>query len=1004
MTAPSAARATIGAVPRWDERPLVGRAGELATLLAAVDRAAAGRGSAVLVAGDAGVGKSRLLDELAARAAGRGLRVLAGHCVDLGEVGLPYLPFVDLLRPVAAELGDGAAGLFAARSAAAREPDAADLGGPVRALRPPVDDGRLQLFEAVAAALAELAAAAPLLVVLEDLHWADRSSRDLLRYLLARLTDEPVAVVASYRSDDLHRRHPLRPLLAELVRLPGVERLDLGPLPDAQVEQLVRGLAAQVAGGAAAGVPDRTVDDVVARAEGNAFYAEELLAAGLAGETLPLGLTDVLLARVEQLTPSAQQVLRVAAVAGRRVRHELVAAVVRPPADGDLDTALAEAVHSHLLVVDPDGAYRFRHALVREAVLADLLPGERVRLHAALAAHLAAEPAAGTAAERAHHLRESHDLAGALAASLEAADAARQVGAPAEQLQHLETVLALWPAVPGAADVAGRGRAELLLEAAAAARSGGQLPRAVALLRAVQEVVGDDGDPVIRARAHYTLAQALARIEDQTSALRESTAAMALVPAQPPSPARTWAAATHARVCYDLDRRAEGDAAAEEALAAADALGLDSAWADVAVTLARSQEAGGGDPAETWARLEEALARARRSGDPDVEMRVLFNLATVSWEGGDPREALRWSDTGLGRAQALGVEWSFYAAELRHLGVVSRYVLGDWDGSLGLADRLARVPEMGAHVRAAGLLVLVGRGDPGTAERITWARGLVDRLDAHVLLLLATAGAEIDRASWAGDAGTAVDRARAASSTLARLWGANRLAVVRLAAMALSPVADAAATARLTGDVAGEAEWTAAGESMVTLGRDAVADHARVVGAHGAEAAAWVARLDAEAARLDGRADPALWTAAVDAFGYGHVYEQARSRWRLAEALVATGDRDAALEPLAAAAGTARELGAAPLLGVVAALARRARLELPGAGRVVETAAVFTPRETEVLALLARGRTNRQIGSELYISEKTASVHVSNILAKLGAGSRTEAVALAASRGLLPTA
>ncbi|MGX5654940.1 ATP-binding protein, partial [Geodermatophilus nigrescens] len=444
-------------MPRWEDRPLVGRAREIAALESAVDRAAAGRGSAVLVAGDAGVGKSRLLDELAARAAGRGLRVLTGHCVDLGEVGLPYLPFVDLLRPVAAELGEGAAGLFAAGAGAA-ESDGADLDAAVRALRPPVDDGRLQLFEAVAGALASLAAQTPVLVLLEDLHWADRSSRDLLRYLLARLADEPVAVVASYRSDDLHRRHPLRPLLAELVRLPGVERLDLGPLPDPAVEELVRGLAA--------GVDDRTVDDVVARAEGNAFYAEELLAAGLAGETLPWALTDVLLARVEQLSPAAQQVLRGVAVAGRRVRHELLSAV-GGPSDGDLERALAEAVHSHLLVVDPDGAYRFRHALLREAVLADLLPGERVRLHAAVAAHLAAVPGAGTAAERAHHLQESNDLPGALTASLEAADEAGRAGAPAERLQHLEAALALWPAVPDAAARAGRSQVELLKQTSA---------------------------------------------------------------------------------------------------------------------------------------------------------------------------------------------------------------------------------------------------------------------------------------------------------------------------------------------------------------------------------------------------------------------------------------------------------------------------------------------------------------------------------------------------------
>ena len=216
---------------RWDDGPLVGRAQELDQLLAHLDRAAGGRSSGVLLAGDAGVGKTRLLDELAVRAGRRGVRVLTGHCVDLGEVGLPYLPFVDLLRPVATdpELAPTAArnpvlaGMLAGRpgAVAPAPPVAADgeLGRPLpnRAAPQPVDDGRLQLFESVAGLLVELAAAGPLLVILEDVHWADRSSRDLLRYLLARLVDEPVTVVASYRSDDLHRRHPLRPLLAELV-------------------------------------------------------------------------------------------------------------------------------------------------------------------------------------------------------------------------------------------------------------------------------------------------------------------------------------------------------------------------------------------------------------------------------------------------------------------------------------------------------------------------------------------------------------------------------------------------------------------------------------------------------------------------------------------------------------------------------------------------------------------------------------------------------------------
>ena len=924
----SEARATIDAVPRWDDAPMVGRASELAHLLAHVDRAAGGRASTVLLAGDAGVGKTRLLDELTARAAERGVRVLTGHCVDLGDVGLPYLPFVDLLRPVATdpELAPNAAAnpvlaaLFAGRPVAFPPvqpvPEARDLSRPLphRAAPQPVEDGRLQLFESVAALICELASSGPLLILLEDVHWADRSSRDLLRYLLARLSDEPVAVVASYRADDLHRRHPLRPLLAELVRLPGVERLELSPLPDAEVGALVRRLAA-----AAGSLPESAVEDVVARAEGNAFYAEELLAAGLHGEALPMGLTDVLLARVEQRSPAAQQVLRVAAVAGRRVRHELVAAV-GGLGDGDLEAALAEVVHHHLLVVSDDGRYRFRHALLREAVLADLLPGERVRLHAAIAAYLAGAPGAANAAERAHHARESNDLPGAFSASLEAAAAASGVGAPAEQLQHLEAALALWSAVPDAAERAGRGQAALLLETAAAARTVGEPHRAVALLRSALEVLGPDADPEARARVHYTLAQAMVRVEDDAGAYRESSAAMALVPAEPPSKVRTWAAATHARMAYSFGRNEEADAAAEEALAAADALGFDGAWADIAVTQVRAHP--GADPAVVQTRLDEALAR---------------------------------------------------------------------------------VPEMSAHVRADGLLVLVGRGDLSAHERVDWARGLIPRLRAHILLDLVTAGSEIDLAAWEGEPQRAVDVALATYRRLRQEWDDDHLGVLRLAGTALAPVGDAAVAARRDGDAEATTRWVRAGEDLVEAVDSAVEIYRGTYGdTMGVEARAWIARVDAEAARVRGESTPALWQAAVEAFGFGHVYEEARSRWRLAEALLAAGDRAGAAEQAKAAHEVAVRLGAVPLKSAIEALARRGRLDVAGV-RTVDVSAVMTPREAEVLRLLAAGRTNRQIGAELYISEKTASVHVSNILGKLGANGRTEAVAIAAQRGLLPT-
>jgi DNA-binding CsgD family transcriptional regulator len=249
-----------------------------------------------------------------------------------------------------------------------------------------------------------------------------------------------------------------------------------------------------------------------------------------------------------------------------------------------------------------------------------------------------------------------------------------------------------------------------------------------------------------------------------------------------------------------------------------------------------------------------------------------------------------------------------------------------------------------------------------------------------------------------------VERARAAVQQVRAYWDHDRLAVVRLVATALAPVADAAAAARLTGDDAAVQRWVAAGEELVDQAGSAVEDHLRAIGGYGVEAAAWRARVEAEAARLSGRVAPELWRAAVDGFAYGHVFEQARSRFRLAEALLATDDREGAAAELRAAGEAAVRLGAAPLQAAVVALARRGRLplDLPGARRVVEGGAVFTPRETEVLRLLAQGRTNRQVGAELFISEKTASVHVSNILAKLGAGGRTEAVAIAAARGLLP--
>ena len=563
----SEARATIDDVPRWDDAPMVGRAAELARLLAHVDRAVGGPA----VRRAARRRRRRRQDPAARRARPRGPPSGASGCSPAtastsATSGCPTCPSSTCCArwpPIPSSRPDAAANPVARRRcspggrcrSAPVQPvaEGRDLSRPLphRAAPQPVDDGRLQLFESVAALHLRAGRRRPA---------ADRAGG---RALGRPVQPRPAALPAGPARPT--SRSPSSPPTAPTTctgatrcarcwpswcGCPAWSGSSSARCPTPRSARWSARLAA-----AAGSLPESTVDDVVARAEGNAFYAEELLAAGLHGEALPLGLTDVLLARVEQRSPAAQQVLRVAAVAGRRVRHELVAAV-GGLGDGDLEAALAEAVHHHLLVVSDDGRYRFRHALLREAVLADLLPGERVRLHAAdrrLPGRR--RPARRTRPSGRTTPARATTCPARFSASLEAAAAAGGVGAPAEQLQHLEAALALWSAVPDAAERAGRDQAALLLETAAAARTVGELHRAVALLRSALEVLGPDADPEVRARVHYTLAQAMVRVEDDAGRLpRERGGDGARARPQPPSKVRTWAAATHARMSYSFGR------------------------------------------------------------------------------------------------------------------------------------------------------------------------------------------------------------------------------------------------------------------------------------------------------------------------------------------------------------------------------------------------------------------------------------------------------------------
>ncbi|MEV8593665.1 AAA family ATPase [Streptomyces sp. NPDC052012] len=970
--------------------PLVGRDDELARLAGVLERARRGEARAVLVAGDAGVGKTRLLDEVAARAAAEGFTVLSGHCVDVGDVGLPYLPFTEVLGRLVAD--ERFAALVDDHPVVARL-----LGEGTDSVRDV--DARLRLFEGMAQLLADVAGIAPLLIVLEDLHWADQSSRDLLRFLLSRgILERPAggapahrpAVCVSYRADDLHRRHPLRPLLAELVRLPVVERLELRPLPDADVARLVRALEPRP-------LPDATVRRIVERAEGNAFYAEELLAATDApAGGVPSALADVLLIRVEQLSGTAQQVLRTAAVAGRRVEHELLREAVGIPEE-ELETALREAVGRQLLVAGDDDTYAFRHALTREAVHADLLPGERARLHGVFARLLTARGRrAETAAERAHHHRESHAPAEALLASLEAADHAQHLGAPAEELRHLEAALDLWPAVGPDALPAGAGvdPVALTLRASAAAAHAGELHRAVALTRSALADLGQDADLELAARVRYTLAGNLLRVDSLSAAFAHSSEALAMIPEEPVSPTWVWAAATHAVTARYVGEDEAALEVARRALAAAEQLKMPDAQADLLISMAGLDGHNRRTP-EGRERLTRARELARGAGNAPVELRALFNLAMGCYESGDLDTCLRWVTEGLDRARRAGLLASPYPLEMRHLRLSVLYVLGQWDECVRAAGADAEaLSSAGGYTMAPALYVALARGDFTAVER---ARSLLQgpfdwmaRLVAGIVLT--------EAAALRGEAEDAVRWMRSTVTDLTDESGARPDVTVRLAALALAAVADAAVRARGAGDEEKARRWADTATELVESARDSAA-HSQDGTPQGPEGQAWLARAEAEWLRAVSGPDVTAWARAVAGFAYGDAYERARCRLRHAEALLAAGLREEAAQEARAVRETADRLGATLLRERLDALVSRGRLaRTPDAA---DRPALLTAREQEVLRLLSQGRSNRQIGEELFISGKTASVHVSNILAKLSASSRTEAVAIAYREGLI---
>jgi len=999
---------------------LVGRSVELDRLLAALRRASGTassgdvgadglRSSAILLGGEAGVGKTRLVHELSQVATQDGATVLLGGCVVLGDGALPYAPIAEALRGLAratppAELdvllGTGRAEL--ARLVPDLAPPPADAV-PGQSL----DWAQARLFELFLGMLERLADRTPVVLIVEDLHWSDRSTRDLLGFLVRNLGDIPVVLVMSYRSDELHRRHPLRPFLAELGRSSRVERLELAPLDR-------RDAAAQLRAIAGRDLDPHLVESIHARSGGNPFFAEELLmAAGDDGRTeLPVTLRDALLARITDLAEPTQEVLRVASAAGQRLDPALVARAAAID-DDTLYEALREAVGRQVLVPDLGGVgierYAFRHALVQEAIYDDLLPGERTRLHSAFARTLEACCAdASHAAELAYHWHEANDLPSALGWSVAAGAAAEAAYAFAEAVTQYERAAGLWDQVADAEARAGRDQVDLLATLAGVARYP-EPSRAVAHIQAAIRLVDEVRDPVRCGLLHERLGRYAWSSGQGELANEGYRAAVRLIPAEPASGARARALAGLAQILALGARFAESLPVAEEALALARAVGARDIEGHALNTVAMDRGILG-DLENGFREIHQAIAIANEVGIIDDIGRGHANLTWLLDVAGRLEEAVVAAETGAEVAERLGLI-RFFGSHLLCGQADYLYRLGRWDESERAVHRAESAGSTGVNAileqELLGRLAL-GRGRFDEAEeRLRPLAPLAERA-ADVQFVGPVQASLASLALWRGTPEVALAGLLAA---IDRIAFTPEIRIGELFALGLRAAADAVelATARRAPNDQGRA--VEAGEALLAgiRRRHAEVLERRPVFTTASEA--WLRLCEAEATRLRRTPDPAAWERAAAAWVEPELpFQEGYARWREGEVILAArGDRGLAATALRRALEVARRLGAAPLEREVTALATRARLVLDDSDAVGgETEAPdlavelgLTAREREVLGLIALGRTNRQIAETLFISQNTAGVHVSNILGKLGVSGRGEAAAIAYRLGLV---
>ena len=941
--------------------PVVGRDEELGRFAQAVERASDREPSVLLVTGDPGIGKSTVVTEAARRS---GVDAFVGRCAHVGGDAIPLAPVVDLFRQIQ------------------RRCDARSLPslGPLVELATSGTGTSGDVFSLLLDLIGELGADAPVIVGWDDLHWGDQATWDIFDHLGRNMVDERIVLVGTYRNDEVVRDPALRRRVAELSRLSGVDRIVLQGLD----RPAIAAHATAVLGSPAA---PALVDELLRRGDGNPFFTEELAAAHLAGETIPPLLSDLIEADIAALAAPSRHVMAALAAIGRDTAPEMLSRVV------DLDeptteSAVRTAVEARLLVVDPStDAYRVRHPMIGEVAYADALPTERRRLHRAVASLLDAEPrfaltASDAAGELAFHLDRAGDEAGAFAALLDAADSAELV-APSTALDHLERLLELWDrhADPDAEPELMR----RLWQAADLANATGRNERSVELAtRAIACGAPPDGNPWAYERLGRFL-WSLGRMEE--SAETYARAAALLEGDSDAGAASAYAGLAQASLMFRQLDRAEhwsrrvldntGPAEPDTRAMALRVLG-------VIEILSGDFDRGLGHCADA---VNQAVAVHRRS------LAVAYQVIGLLIAG-RPAEVVDIALDGAAEAQRAGFEGTFGTA-LSGLAAHALIRLGRWDEAEVVLAATRGVESMmvGAiGLDGAGAVLAARRGEDGVAD------ALLDRLTAHPAdpwhsedVASAIAAVRLAQRRWDEAASVAAGALAPAPGVSSRMVPAFTSAYV-------------IATVERTLDLLARKQLVDTEEIVEDLRRRLAV--ARVDPTAMAPTAK--ADLDLAAAmltRLTGADPDAFASAAAAAEDSGDRWLAATAQAHEADAATSTAEAARAVERLRTAHETAVDLRAQPLVQEVEAIARRTRisLEAPVVHELEEHDAVrlgLTSREAEVLALVAAGKTNREIGSELYVSDKTASVHVSNILRKLGVSSRIEAAAVAQRVGI----